>query len=180
MLYDFCVLEFSSLYSDAHCPISLTLRTQDLNLDEISNASNCNHRIRLWNPEKSNRFQQQFNMDKIFEIDSKLSLLINRGSLQQSEMDDIVMQIGQAFEKCAEESFGHVGQEKIKQDMNMTKKPWFKENCFRARNQYHNARRRYNNNKSENNKHILKQASKYYKSTMNFSIKNLNLCAYRN
>ena len=32
------------------------------------------------------------------------------------------MQIGQAFEKCAEESFGHVGQEKIKQDMNMTKK----------------------------------------------------------
>ena len=47
LLYDFCVLEFSSLYSDAHCPISLTLRTQDLNVDEISNASNCNHRIRL-------------------------------------------------------------------------------------------------------------------------------------
>ena len=43
--------------------------------------------------------------------------------------------------------------------------------CCRARNQYHNARRGYNNNKSENNKHILKQASKYYKSTMNLSIK---------
>ena len=148
-------------------------------MDEISNASNFSHSIRLWNPPKSNCFQFHFNMDRILEIIQ--NYLTNIGSLQQSEMDDIVMQIGQEFEKCAEESFGYVGQGKIKQNMDTTKKPWFKENCYRA-HQYHTARR-YNNNKSEYNKQILKRAGKWYKSTMNLSInkfKSLRIQKLRN
>ena len=171
LMSDFCVLEFSSLYSDAHCPISLAFKAQNLNLsvNDVTTRSGCN--IRLWNHEKGHCFQDNFNINKLQEIDSKLSLLISKGSLQQSEMDDIVLQIGQAFEKCAEASFGHIKQVNNKSKTGTIKKPWFKEDCHRARNLYHNARRRYNTNRSEQNKLFLRQASKFYKSTMNLNIK---------
>ena len=106
----------------------------------------CN--IRLWNHEKGHCFQDNFNINKLQEIDSKLLLLLSRGSLQQG---DIVLQIGQAFEKCAEASFEHIKQVNNKSKTGTTKKPWFKEDFHRARNLYHNAWRRYNTNKSEQN-----------------------------
>ena len=53
-------------------------------------------------------FHDNFNLDSLREIDSKLSFLTKRGSLQQEEIDEIVMQIGQNFERCAEASFGRV------------------------------------------------------------------------
>ena len=172
IMYGFDVLEFSSLYSDAHCPISFALRTHCSNLNEFRNGSNSDKTtIKLWNPKKSNCFNDNFNMTEMSDIDSKLSSMKIKTCLQQSEMDDIVMRINQVFEHCAGESFGHVTQGRKTQDTDMIKKPWFKDNCHRARNQYHNARRRYNVNNSEHNKHILKQASKFYKSTINLSIK---------
>ena len=69
-------------------------------------------------------------------------------------------------------SFGHV-KRKHKKNKSQTpqKKPWFNENCHRARNQYHRARRRYNLNNTDENKNNLKQVSKFYKSTLHFSIK---------
>ena len=173
LLHDFCILEFSNLFSDAHCPIALTLRIQSQNLNEKEFVSNDIRNIKLWNPDKSSCFIEHYNTEKMSEIDSQISLLLEKGSPLQSEVDEIVTQIGQTFEKCAEESFGYSkqGQTKPTNNKNNVKKPWFKENCFRARNQYHKARRRYNINKSEHNKQILKQTSKYYKSTMNLSIK---------
>lgn len=50
-------------------------------------------------------------------------------------------------------------------------KPWFDKTCTKARNRYHNARRRYNINKNEYNKKQLKCISKEYKTTINESIK---------
>ena len=100
-------------------------------------------------------------------------MLIERGNPQQSDLDDIVIQIGQTFEKCAQKSFGYIkhGPKNHVTSTNNIGRPWFKDNCLRARNQYHKARRRYNVNKTEQNKQMLKHYSKYYKNTMNLSIK---------
>ncbi|MCW4343991.1 MAG: reverse transcriptase family protein [Candidatus Thiodiazotropha endolucinida] len=173
VIRDFNVLEFSSLYSDAHCPISLGVRikseiscqnqTQSADLDQ-PNAI-------LWNPEKSNDFLGNFNVTEMRRIDLNLTSFINSGSIQQYEMDDIVTKIGQLFEKCAEKSFGCKRKNKTKHRTNMPRKPWFKGNCHIARNQYHNARRLYNLYKTEENKQTLKHASKFYKNTMNLSIR---------
>ena len=127
--------------------------------------------IRLWKHEKSQSFHDNFNLDSLREIDSKLSFLTKRGSLQQEEIDEIVMQIGQNFERCAEASFGRVKRPSVKHENDTANKPWFNVNCKRARNDYHKARRKYNANKSEQNKQILRQTSKFYKNTMNLSVK---------
>ena len=181
IMYGFDVLEFSSLYSDAHCPISFALRTHRSNLNEVRDGSNSDKTtIRLWNPKKSNCFNDNFNMAEISDINSKLSSMKIKTCLQQSEMDDIVMRINQVFQNCAEESFGHAKQGRKTQDTDMTKKPWFKDNCHRARNQYHNARRRYNINNSEHSKQILKQAKNECQAPLNDLynyFKNVNGCS---
>ena len=51
---DLCVLEF--------------------NLGEISSASNFSHSVRLWNPGKSNCFQEHFNIDRILKNETKYGL----------------------------------------------------------------------------------------------------------
>ena len=81
------------------------------------------------------------------------------------------MQINSLFEKCAEKSFGHIKEVTKPACTNITNKPCFRENCHRARNKYHNARRFYNINRTEQNKQRLKQCSKLYKSTINSSVK---------
>ena len=137
-------------------------------------------KIRLWNPEKSNSFIENIDMSELFRIDSNLSSLITKTDLQQHELDNIIMKINQLFEKCAEMSFGHTKETSKTKDTNMTKKPWFHESCHRARNQYHNARRVYNINRTEQNKDNLRQSSKFYKSTMNLSVKNIKMYEFRN
>ena len=172
VIYDFDVLDFSSLYSDAHCPISLTLRAHPIKSNEDRDVPITNKtKIRLWNPEKSNSFIENIDMSELFRIDSKLSSLITKTDLQQHELDHIILKINQVFEKCAETSFGHTKETSKTKDTNMTKKPWFHESCHRARNQYHNARRVYNINRTEQNKENMRQSSKFYKSTMNLSVK---------
>ena len=53
-------------------------------------------------------------------------------------------------------------------------KPWFGPNCHRERLKYRKARQLYQLTKSEINKINLKYASKKYKKTMNFYIKQHN------
>ena len=121
-MYDFDVLEFTSLYSDVHSPISFALRTHRFNLNEVRDGSNSDKTtIRLWNPEKSNCFNDNFSITEISNIDSKLSSMKNKTCLQQSEMGDIVMRINQVFENCAEELFGHFKQGRKTQDKDITK-----------------------------------------------------------
>ena len=178
-LSDFSVLQFSSLFSDAHCPVSLLLRTQNLAENE-NDIVLPEYDIRLWKHEKSQSFQDNFNLDSLREIDSKLSFLTKRGSLQQEEIDEIVMQIGQNFERCAEASFGRIKRPSVKHENDTANKPWFNVNCKRARNDYHKARRKYNANKSEQNKQILRQTSKFYKTRWILALNNLKTCEYRN
>ena len=165
------VLEFSSLYSDAHCPVSLTLNACKNTQETKGESQQIQDNIRLWNAEKITTFQDNFNLHDLTEIEAKLSFTANRGTLQQHELDEIVNDIGVIFEKCAEKSFGRVKTGTKKNITNPAKKPWFDESCRRARNEYHRARRKYSLNKNNENKINLNQISKFYKRTMNFNIK---------
>ena len=165
------ILEFSNLYSDAHCPVSLTLNACNKPPEIRGESQHPQDNIRLWNAEKITLFQDNFNLHDLAEIEEKLSLIANRGAVQQYELDEIVNQIGFAFEKCTEKSFGRVKPGTKKKPTDPTKKSWFDENCHRARNEYHHARRRYSLNKTNENKTNLNQISKFYKRTMNFNIK---------
>ena len=170
VLCDLEVLDFSSLYSDAHCPISLTLQRCLLPSNtEIPTANKT--KIRLWNHDKSNRFLENLDRSELIKIESKLSSMKGETELQQHDVDRVIMQINSLFEKCAEKSFGHIKEVTKPACTNITNKPWFRDKCHTARNHYHNARRLYNINRTEHNKQRLKQCSKLYKSTINSSVK---------
>ena len=52
-LDDLCVGNFSSLFSDAHSPISLTLKNVSVDVETNDIASNQNQKRTLWNSDKS-------------------------------------------------------------------------------------------------------------------------------
>ena len=165
------VLDHSRLYSDAHCPVSLSLRARKRTNTIIGDSQTIQDNIRLWNAEKSKLFQDNFYSQDLTEIDSRIVSMANRGALQQHELDAVVNQIGVIFEKCAEKSFGRIKPTSKTKIPDPLKKPWFDKSCHRARNEYHRARQRYNLNKNNENKTNLKHVSKFYKYTMNLNIK---------
>ena len=59
LMRDFSILEFSNLYSDVHCPISLNLQIRHLNYDKES-LSNAGLNTKLWNPDKGRKFYRKF------------------------------------------------------------------------------------------------------------------------
>lgn len=175
VIKDFRILNFSNLYSDAHCPVSVSLHTQGWCNDDIREELNLNvNTTKLWNPEKSTIFLENFDRLQISDIELRLSSLSNNESLCQADVDNIVTDIGKLFESCAAESFGQVRPERnIRVDN--SGKPWFNRDCRQMRNQYHYARRVYSINKTEHNKQFLKQVSKSYKDTMHLSIRRFKM-----
>lgn len=68
------VHEFSSLYSDAHCPVSCTLNVSN-EPNQIVNNNNVDDletKYNLWNSEKKDNFVDNIDIIKVSEIEMKL------------------------------------------------------------------------------------------------------------
>ena len=162
------VLEFDSLFSDAHCPISVTLemrntQTQCTNM----HYRNCDPEIRLWDADKRDLFTQNLNLEEVQNIDSILNSLSLKNEVNLDEINTIVGLIENLFISNAELTFGYKRKvSETKQTQNKLRKPWFTSDCYRARESYHKIRKLYNKYKSSYYKNILKQVSKDYKNKM--------------
>lgn len=163
---DFQIHDFSSLFSDAHCPISLELNVQ-------FHLQNRNKPVRkethkkpvLWEPDKTETFIENFDVARAAEIEAKLDNLLATNNISKNDIDDLVTHIGSLYESCSKTTFGY---KKVKQKDKYSKfKPWFNRSCINARNVYHKTRKMYNKYKSEYYKTILKTVSKNYKNTLN-------------
>ena len=55
---DFCVLEFCSLFSDVHCPLSITLRSEYIihSVDEIDGDTHTYEKPRKWDNSKKDDY----------------------------------------------------------------------------------------------------------------------------
>ena len=162
---DLSVYDFSSLFSDAHLPVSLTLK--NVFVDEPNNNinSNQNEKRTLWNAEKSEIFVEKFDIFHVSEIEIKLDKILDQNLVKKADIDDIVLDIGNMFQSCANETFGvpkpTLKYEKYAKYENY--KPWFKDTCIRARNLYHKTRKIYNRYKTEYYKNLLKLLVKVIK-----------------
>ena len=162
------VLEFDSLFSDAHCPISVTLemrntQTQCTNM----HYRNCDPEIRLWDADKRDLFTQNLNLEEVQNIDSILNSLSLKNEVNLDEINTIVGLIENLFMSNAELTFRYKRKvSETKQTQNKLRKPWFTSDCYRARESYHKIRKLYNKYKSSYYKNILKQVSKDYKNKM--------------
>ena len=104
---DLCVCEFSSLYSDAHSPVSLTFKNAyiNVNTNNITPINNNGKRIPL-NADKSDMFVENFDIIRVSEIETKLNKILDQHTTTKTDIDDIVMNIGSLFQSCSNETFG--------------------------------------------------------------------------
>ena len=148
IIQNFEILDFNNLFSDVHSPLSLDIKT-DLAAKEHSNTRYnqrpISENIKLWDTDKSEQFERNFDPLLVREIDQKINTLQNKSidAIKSAEIDNIVQDIGNLFQSTAEVTFGHTLSQQAKSTS--TGKPWFNRECRRARNLFHYARRLYHN-----------------------------------
>ena len=97
----------------------------------------------LWNAEKSEIFVENFDIFHVSEIEIKLHKILDQNLVTKADIDDIVLDIGNMFQSCANETFG-VPKPTLKHEKYAkyeSLKPWFNDICIRARNLYHKTRK---------------------------------------
>ena len=162
---DFQVNDFSNLFSDAHCGLSLciNLTTNDA---EVQTKSVNSPKVKLWNAEKKDLFSENLDITKVMEIEMKLDQLLEKPSVIYDDVNEVVSDIGTLFESASITTFGYKKSSNKQIDKYANFKPWFNKQCINARNTYHKTRKMYNQYKSDYYKNLLKAVSKNYKQTL--------------
>ena len=169
-ILDFHVHEFSPLYSDAHCPVALTLNTEIIEDPSYPENNSSMSKSKLWKFDKSESFINNIDILKVAEIEMHLDKIQSKNNVCKEEIDNIVSEIGALFESTAQETFGSINTKKKKNTGKKSHiKPWFNAECFRARNMYHRSRRLFNKYKTDYYKNMLKIVSKKYKKTLTYT-----------
>ena len=106
-LQNFSIFEFSNLYSDAHCALSINLNVNFKNdHPKISTEAVNTVKTKLWNTDKADQFVQNIDIDAVTIIDKKLDMLLETDEISQSDVDCVVNDIGNIFKDSATISFG--------------------------------------------------------------------------
>ena len=166
---NFEVQEFSDLFSDAHCAISLGLSVSFEPIPSLKEGHNQMRKPKLWKPDSTEIFIENFDIVRVAEIEAKLDNLLASEDkvIRKTDVDDIITCIGTLFETCSKETFGYT-ETRERNDKYIKFKPWFNRACISARNLYHKTRRTYNKYKNEFYKNMLRIVSKKYKNTLKF------------
>ncbi|CAG2214744.1 unnamed protein product [Mytilus edulis] len=160
---DFKVLDFSSLYSDVHSPIEISLKQTDQEVStKCSDDTRTNEqKINNWTNEKSYKFLECLNLTEIENINSEID---GTTVVTQETVDMIISKIGKVLINSAGNTFGF----KVsagKKSKHRKNKPWFDHDCKAARSEFRKMKR--NKNKSPFHRGLVSDAEKTYKNTMN-------------
>ncbi|CAG2251504.1 unnamed protein product [Mytilus edulis] len=124
---DFKVLDFSSLYSDVHSPIEISLKQTDQEVStKYSDDTRTNEqKIKNWTNEKSHKFLECLNLTEIENINSEID---GTTVVTQETVDTIIGKIGKVLINSARNTFGF----KVsagKKSEHRKNKPWFDHDC---------------------------------------------------
>ena len=101
-LQNFSIFEFSNLYSDAHCALSINLNVNFENdHPKISTEAANTVKTKLWNTDKADQFVQNIDIDAVTIIDKKLDMLLETNEISQSDVDCVVSDTGNIFKDSA-------------------------------------------------------------------------------
>ena len=160
MLHDLSVHKFSSLFSDSHNPVSLSIKLDFTKDVYVANYSE-HEETKLWNAEMSDIFINNFNTEDIMDLSDRLEGLKSKSNISQGDLNSLVDSLNGMYISNSRTSFGTF----VRSDTNRTNKPlrWFNRKCKIARNKFHNAKFRYKIKKTDDNKQNLNKCSKSYK-----------------
>ena len=146
---------YVELYSDAHCPLSICL---NVDLLEITRPNHAN-KIDAQEPKvinldaaKRENFIENFDVVEAAAIETKQNELLHNSDITKSNINETVVSIGKLFNTCSKETFGEIANTNSYHYNKI--KPWFNGECFHARNLYHKCKRKYNKYKSNYYKNI--------------------------
>lgn len=161
---DFNICEFSPLFSDVHCPVSLTIDIEHESEFNLPIHTKDEKIPKLWDPDKSDVFIDNIDILQVSDIEMQLDKILDKSTVTKGDIDEVVLKIGSLFDSSCKETFGfkHVNTE----NKSSRFKPWFNAQCTQARNVYHKTRRAYNKHKTSYYRNILKNVSKNYKNTL--------------
>ena len=153
------ILEYSTLYSDVHKPLSLVLNIENPILLNINNDSDNSNdyitKIKHWDKNKEHIYIDSIDRSAVDELITKLENIEENATEQN--INDITNMLNNTYIKAAKETFGEI---KINKN-NTTKKkksskPWFLKNVNRQENYTVNVR-----------EYILLQKQKTQKQNLN-------------
>ena len=164
---DFEVVETDPLFSDGHCLLRSILQFDSLIPNE-EKPQICTSKPK-WKPEYKNDFIQH--MDCI-KINTLLQTLENT-NINKDTINNVINQIGEIFENATRKTCPKP--KRWNKPINKSdNKAWFGSHCKVARRKYHTAKKKYNKNKTGENKRLLNLLSKEYKRIMNRYINKYN------
>ena len=159
---DFEIIETDPLFSDGHNVLSWDISTVQPQSKKPVNTNNSS--CPTWKQDQKDQFIININKPQLEE----LYLSLNTYPQSQQTLDYITHELQNIFENASSKTF-------INQNLNYrnnypNNKPWFGSKCHQSRNQYHEAKAKYNINKNCDNKLSLKHASNHYKRTIKFYV----------
>ena len=164
-LNDLFVGEFCEMFSDVHCPVTLTLdfKLQCANKHNITSET-PSPQLNLWQQDKAELFVNNLNIEKLNSLNETILQCQENKHITQTDLDTLVENFNDIIFVNAETSFGYKHSRKpCTGDTNSTH--WFGHRCSIARKKFHSARFQYKLRKDSETKNNLSKASKAYKRT---------------
>ena len=172
---DLKIIDFSSLYSDVHCPLAIKLKHVSNNINAVDNRENSKtstQKIKNWDKEKSTEFQNNIDGAKVDQLLNNLNN-IDLHVLTGEDLNKLVNDLGQIFVESAKSTLGTriIKTVPNSRTSNRGDKPWFNIDCKFARQNYRKLKRRVNNSSPAFMHRELRLAEKEYKKVLDKSLK---------
>ena len=109
VLENFTIHEFSELYSDAHCPLSICLNVDLLEITRPNHANKIDvqePKVINWDATKRENFIENFDVMEAAAIETKLNELLHNSDITKSNINETVVSIGKLIKRCSKETFG--------------------------------------------------------------------------
>ena len=106
---DFCVLEISSLFSDVHCPLSITLRSEHIiySVDEIDGDTHTYEKPRKWDSSKIDDYCDNIKINIVHELHDQLSNM-ELNTIDVTFIDGLFDKLSNLFVTVAKHTFGTI------------------------------------------------------------------------
>ena len=173
ILSKFVRLNVLELYSDAHSPISVSIKVKEKtnNAAESRNQSNKEEVMNKWNPEKLQEFIENLETVKVIDLENKLINSNNDNTCKQS-INQYIHDLSELFVDSAKKTLGTRTTINSKNKINNSKtdKSWFTVQCKFQRQNYRKLKRKYKRYKTDAVKNELAAAEREYKRTLDTSM----------
>ena len=124
LLQTLYVHDFCPLLSDSHNAVSLVVMTVFCSRVKTTSAENIKKQPKLWCPEKTDAFVNNFDVNKIVELSNRLSELCGRNDKVQDDMNPLVNSSNNVYIENCKQTFGTTAKKSKSHDTNKNAK-WF-------------------------------------------------------